>query len=96
VLVKIWKERHTLLTTRDVTYINFSMFKVDVFHPEVFIQYIGKNVSVKIQPSDICNNIILHAKGYMFLLYLSHLQALKGRIHNIIINNAMWDPQRLQ
>jgi hypothetical protein len=53
-----------------------------------------KSVSVKTQPSDICNNIILHVKGYMFRLYPSHLQALKGQIHNIIINNALWDPQR--
>jgi hypothetical protein len=55
-----------------------------------------KSVAVKTQPTDICNNIILHAKSYMFRLYLSHLQALKGQIHNIIINNALWDPQRLQ
>jgi hypothetical protein len=30
-----------------------------------------------------CNNAILHTKGYMFRLYLSHLQANKGQIHTI-------------
>jgi hypothetical protein len=30
-------------------------------------------------------------KGYMFRLYLSHLQALEGQIHTIIRNNALWD-----
>jgi hypothetical protein len=53
-------------------------------------------MSVKTQQSDICYNTILHTKGYMFRLYLSHLQALKGQILTIIRNNALWDPQRLQ
>jgi hypothetical protein len=47
-----------------------------------------KSLSVKTQPSDICNSTTLHVKGYMFRLYLSHLQALKGQIHNIIITEV--------
>jgi hypothetical protein len=33
------------------------------------------------QPCDICNNIIFYWKSYVFLLYLNHLQALKGQIN---------------
>jgi hypothetical protein len=33
-------------------------------------------------------------KGYMFRLYLSHLQAVKGQIHTIIPSNELWDPQQ--
>jgi hypothetical protein len=72
------------------TSVNFG--KVDVFHPEVFVQCIGQNVSVKTQPTDI-RNIILHTKGYKFRLYLSHLQALKGHIHTITYHNwYTYDP----
>jgi hypothetical protein len=51
-------------------------------------------MSVKTLQSDISNNTILHTKGYMFRLYLNHLQALKGQIHTTIRNNALWVPQR--
>jgi hypothetical protein len=43
-------------------------FKVDVFHPEVFIKYIGSNVSVKTQQCGIRNIAMLHEQGYMFRL----------------------------
>jgi HKD family nuclease len=35
-------------------------------------------MSVKTQQCDIRNNTKLHTKGYMFRLYLSHLQALNS------------------
>jgi hypothetical protein len=77
-----------VLDERCTTYLfsltgNKQRFEVDVFHSEsVYIIHSIKRVS-QTQQSDIRNNTILHKKGYMFRLYLSHLQALKGQIHDL-------------
>jgi hypothetical protein len=59
----------------------FLKFKADFFRPEVFMKYIGKKVSVKTQPSDIRNNIILHTKGYtLHTILLTHTRPALNKI----------------
>jgi hypothetical protein len=42
--------------------------EVDVIHPEVFIRILRKERVSQTQLCGICNNTILHLKGYMFRL----------------------------
>jgi hypothetical protein len=70
------------------------MFKVDVIHPEAFFRILRIKRVSQTQICDICNNIILHFKGYMFRLWVIFRPS---RVRSIVwVNNALWDPQHLK
>jgi len=79
-------------TTRLVS--TLQAFKFDVFHPEVFIEYSGQNVSVK------HNNNKYKMYNVIAGLHVSTLTESSSGPHDTDPVQrkyyALWDPQRLQ